>query len=106
MADASNDRAGPRPERRRIFWPGGLSARLLVLTIVFAALGGAMAIPAALASYEQQWLLDRVRAAELAAMAPDVAPDRVLSDQLKADLLQAAGVEIVAKSVDGVRSLV
>ena len=106
MADASTDQAPPKPEKPRIFWPGGLSARLLALTIVFAALGGGMAIPAALVAYEREWLLDRVRAAELASMAPDVAPDRVLSDQLKAELLDAAWVEIVAKSVDGVRSLV
>jgi signal transduction histidine kinase len=92
--------------RRRVFWPGGLSARLLVLTVVFAALGGAMAIPPAMAAYEQQWLLDRVRAAELASLAPEVAPDRVVSEQLKTQLLEGAGVEIVAVSIDGVRSLV
>ena len=92
--------------RRRLFWPGGLSARLLVLTVVFAALGGAMTIPPALAAYEQQWLLDRVRAAELASLAPEVAPDRVVSEQLKTQLLEGAGVEIVAVSIDGVRSLV
>jgi signal transduction histidine kinase len=104
MADASTPTAAP--ERRRFFWPGGLSARLLVLTVVFAALGGALAIPAALASFERQWLLDRLRAAELASLAPDVAPDRVLSEQLKIRLLQAAGVEIVAISDDGIRSIV
>ncbi|MBL8769863.1 MAG: HAMP domain-containing histidine kinase [Phenylobacterium sp.] len=92
--------------RRRLIWPGGLSARLLVLTVVFAALGGAMAIPPAMAAYEQQWLLDRVRAAELASLAPEVAPDRVVSEQLKTQLLEGAGVEIVAVSIDGARSLV
>ncbi|HEX7946107.1 MAG TPA: HAMP domain-containing sensor histidine kinase, partial [Phenylobacterium sp.] len=92
--------------RRRLFWPGGLSARLLVLTVVFAALGGTLAIPPALASYEKQWLLDRVRAAELASLAAEVAPDRVVSDQLKTQLLAGAGVEIVSVSNDGVRRLV
>ena len=106
MVEASIDRPIPKLDRRHIFWPGGLSARLLVLTIVFAALGGALAIPPTLATYERQWLLDRVRAAELASLAPEVAPDRVVSEQLKTELLGAAGVEIVAISVDGVRSLV
>src|SRR5438270_2925993 len=104
MADARTE--PPDRNRRRLFWPGGLSARLLVLTVVFAALGGALAIPPALAAYEQQWLLDRVRAAELASLAPEVAPDRVVSEQLKAQFLNGAGVDIVAVSVDGIRSLV
>lgn len=104
MADAPTE--APERNRRRLFWPGGLSARLLVLTVVFAALGGAVAIPPAMAAYEKQWLLDRVRAAELASLAPEVAPDRVVSEQLKTKLLEGAGVEIVAVSIDGARSLV
>lgn len=104
MADAPTE--APERNRRRLFWPGGLSARLLVLTVVFAALGGALAIPPAMAAYERQWLLDRVRAAELASLAADVAPDRVVSEQLKEQLLAGAGVEIVAVSNDGVRRLV
>lgn len=104
MADAPTE--APKRTRRRLFWPGGLSARLLVLTVVFAALGGTLAIPPSLASFEKQWLLDRVRAAELASLAAEVAPDRVVSEQLKIQLLQGAGVEIVAVSSDGVRRLV
>src|SRR6187549_3106416 len=106
MADASTPSPRVNGLRRRLFWPGGLSARLLVLTVVFAALGGAMAIPPAMAAYEKQWLLDRVRAAELASLAADVAPDRVVSEQLKAQLLAGAGVEIVAVSNGGVRQMV
>jgi hypothetical protein len=103
--DGGRHHADPTAERaaRRLFWPGGLSARLLVLTVVFAALGGTVAIPPALAAYEKQWLLDRVRAAELASLAAEVAPDRVVSEQLKNQLLAGAGVEIVAVSDDGVR---
>ena len=104
MADAP--RAPTDLVPRRLFWPGGLSARLLVLTVVFAALGGALALPPLLAGYEKQWLLDRVRAAELASLAPEVAPERVVSEQLKTELLKGAGVEIVTISTDGVRSLV
>ena len=104
MADAPREPIDRIP--RRLFWPGGLSARLLVLTVVFATLGGALAIPPLLAAYEKQWLLDRVRAAELASLAPEVAPERVVSEQLKTELLKGAGVEIVAISIDGVRSLV
>ncbi|THD77006.1 MAG: HAMP domain-containing histidine kinase [Phenylobacterium sp.] len=104
MADAPQEPS--IPERPRLFWPGGLSARLLTLTILFVAFGGALSLPPALASFEEQWLLDRVRAAELASVAPEVAPDRKVSEQLKAELLKGAGVEIVAISNDKVRSLV
>jgi signal transduction histidine kinase len=106
MADAPKPQKLRKPSPRRFFWPGGLSARLLVLTILFVALGGALTLPPALAAYERQWLLDRVRAAELASLAPEVAPDRVVSEQLKAQFLNGAGVDIVAVSVDGIRSLV
>ena len=107
MADVSTPTEPPvRHGRRRLFWPGGLSARLLVLTVVIATLGGALAILPAMAAYEKQWLLDRVRAAELASLAAEVAPDRVVSEQLKIQLLEGAGVEIVAVSSEGVRRLV
>jgi signal transduction histidine kinase len=104
MADPPQEPATkPRP---RFFWPGGLSARLLTLTILFVAFGGLIALPPVLAAFEEQWLLDRVRAAELASLAPDVAPDRKVSEQLKAELLRGAGVETVAISNDKIRSLV
>src|ERR1700742_2996094 len=107
MADAAPTppQEETRPERPRFFWPGGLSARLLTLTILFVAFGGLLSLPPALASFEQQWLLDRVRAAELASLAPEVAPDRKVSEQLKTELLKGAGVEIVAISNDKIRSL-
>ncbi|MFC3067609.1 sensor histidine kinase [Phenylobacterium soli] len=106
MADAPTPQEPPIPERPRFFWPGGLSARLLTLTILFVAFGGALSLPPALAAFEEQWLLDRVRAAELASLAPEVAPDRVVSEQLKTELLRGAGVEIVAISNEKIRSLV
>ena len=101
MADATTPQDGPKLRKRRLPLPGGLSARLLLLTVLFVALGGAMTLPPSLATYERQWLLDRVRAAELASLAPEVAPDRVVSEQLKAQFLNGAGVDIVAVSVDG-----
>jgi hypothetical protein len=111
MADTPTPQEPPsreegRPQRPRFFWPGGLSARLLILTILFVAFGGALTIPPALLDFEKQWLLDQVRAAELASLAPEVAPDRVVSEQLKTQLLQGAGVEIVSISREGIRSLV
>ncbi|HSV04366.1 MAG TPA: HAMP domain-containing sensor histidine kinase [Phenylobacterium sp.] len=106
MADAPTPQEPPSPQRPRFFWPGGLSARLLTLTILFVLLAGLVSLPPILAAFEEQWLLDRARAAELASLAPEVAPDRKVSEQLKAELLRGAGVEIVAISNDRIRSLV
>lgn len=96
MADASSSPAPKKPPTRRFFWPGGLSARLLILTVLFVAGASAFALPAALAAFEEQWLLDRVRAAELASMATEVAPDQMLSENLASQLREGAGVQTVA----------
>jgi signal transduction histidine kinase len=105
MADAPSPQELKRPPARRFFWPGGLSARLLILTVLFVAGAGAMAIPPALAAFEEQWLLDRVRAAELASMATDADPNQVMSEQLASRLRQGAGVQWVAVQKDGNRFL-
>ena len=120
MADASDSapqEPGPsgRPEAeagrdvrrsaRRLFWPGGLSLRLLILTVLFVALAGLMILPSSLAQFEDSWLTDRVRAAELASLAVDAAPNQVVSDKQSQELLNGAGVVSVAIQSDGVRRL-
>ena len=106
MADAPTPQASPRPHIRRYYWPGGLSARLLLLTVLFVAFGGALVLPPTLAAFEEQWLLDRVRAAELASLATEVDPGQVVSVQLSNKLTEAAGVEWVAIQTQGMRRLV
>jgi len=88
-----------------MLWPGGLSARLLVLTAAFVAVIGAGFLPPALAAFERQWLLDRVRAAELATLATEATPERVVTEEMSRQLLRGAGVSWVAISIDGVRRL-
>jgi signal transduction histidine kinase len=96
MADAApTPQELPRPKRPRFFWPGGLSARLLTLTILFVAGGGALAFPPALASFERQWLLERVRGAETVSRFADIAKSSVNGPQ-REQLLRGAGVEWVA----------
>jgi len=46
MADAPSPSAPKKPPTRRFFWPGGLSARLLILTVLFVAGASAIALPA------------------------------------------------------------
>ncbi|MBV9511900.1 MAG: HAMP domain-containing histidine kinase, partial [Caulobacteraceae bacterium] len=89
---------------RRIFWPGGLSSRLLILTVLFVALGGLVILPWSMALFEENWLDDRLRAAELASLAVDQEPNGV-SDRLSSQLLDGAGVLSVAVWSDGVQHL-
>ena len=107
MADPVTPSATAAPRTgRRLFWPGGLSSRLLLLTALFVALAGMVILPSALAAFEEQWLLDRVRAAELASTIADADPERRVTDQVSQQLLDQAGVVIVALQVDGARRLV
>jgi signal transduction histidine kinase len=104
------DQGPPRPSLPKIGrnrpWLEGLSPRLLLLTILFVMLGAGFIIPPALAAFEEQWLLDRVRAAELASLAADVAPDRRVTRRLSQQLLAGAGVVSVVIQNDGMRRLV
>ena len=106
MADDRSPQEPAKPLIRRWFWPGGLSARLLLLTVLFVIVGGALVLPPTLAAFEEQWLLDRVRAAELATLATEGAPDRKITRELSNRLLNGAEVVSVAMSVDGARSLI
>ena len=90
---------------RRLFRPGGLSTRLLLLTALFVMLGELLVLGPSLAAFQEGWLTDRVRAAELASLAVDAAPAGVVSDQLAGELLTGAGVVSVAVQSDGVRRL-
>jgi signal transduction histidine kinase len=90
---------------RRFFWPGGLSSRLLIVTVLFVALVSLVILPWSLALYEANWLDDRLRAAELASLAVDASSNAV-SDKLSNQLLNGAGVLSVAVWSDGVQHLV
>jgi signal transduction histidine kinase len=81
----------PRSEER-FPWPGGLSARLLLLTILFVVLAELLILPPSLAAYQERWLADRVR-------------DQMVTDALSAQLLEGAGVLSVALRKNGVRRL-
>jgi signal transduction histidine kinase len=94
-----------RRNARRLFWPGGLSSRLLILTILFVALAGLLILPSSMAQFEERWLEDRVRAAELASLAVEASPTQVVSNKLSNQLLDGAGVVSVAVQSDGVRRL-
>lgn len=90
----------------RLRWPSGLSSRLLLLTAAFVVVADLLILAPALSSFQERWLLDRIRRAEIAAGAVDVAPDNFVPDRLAERLLTSAGVTVVAIKEQGRRRLV
>jgi signal transduction histidine kinase len=96
----------PAPPRKRFPWPGGLSARLLLFTAIVVTFGGLLILPPTLAAYEEQWLLDRVRAGELASTIAESDPDLRVSDAVANQMFDQAGAVTVAVQAEGARRLV
>lgn len=98
---------GPRWLRRLARVPGGLSTRFMLLTAAFALLAEIMILVPSLAEFQDRWLLERERAAEVATLAHDAAPYALLADGvLVRKLLATTGVTTVAVKTDGVRRLI
>lgn len=110
MADAAPPHESPQPKAAAGLpigaWFRGLSARLLLLTVLIVVLANMLIVPPNLAAFEEQWLLDRLRAAELATLVEETAPGGVVTDRVRAMLLANAEVVSVALQADGERRLI
>jgi signal transduction histidine kinase len=84
----------------------GLSAKVLTLTILFVMLGEILIFLPSIANFRIQWLKARVAQAEIAALAAEAAPNAILDDGLRAEILKGAGVESVLLQRDGTKQLV
>src|SRR5580692_10460449 len=96
----------PTPGERRVFWPRGLSARLLLATALVVVFANLLIVPTLLAIRQQEWLSDRVAAGELASFVVEAANGGKVTEQLTQQILNSAGVVSVAIQADGVRRLV
>jgi signal transduction histidine kinase len=105
MADAALP-SEPSRNPRRFFWPGGLSARLLVITVVIVGLANLLILPPNLAAFEKQRLLDRLRAAEVATLVTQTAPHGVVTAGVSQKLLASAEVVQVVIGFDNERHLI
>jgi signal transduction histidine kinase len=99
-------RTRPLADTRRLLWPGGLSSRLLIITVLIVAFANLLILPPNLAAFEEQWLLDRLRAAELASLVEETAPNGVVTGTVSERLLASAGVVSVALQVGNERRLI
>ena len=86
---------------RRVLWPGGLSARLLLATLLVVVLANAVIVPVLLANRQRDWLSEKVAAGELASFVVGV-PEGKLTQPLKAQILKTAGLVAVNVQADGV----
>jgi signal transduction histidine kinase len=106
MAEPAPPEEPTAPGERRFFWFQGLSARLLLVTVLIVVLANLVILPPSLSAFEEQWLLDRLRAAELATLVEETAPGGVVTDRVRAKLLANAEVVSVALQVRNERRLI
>ena len=74
----------------------GLSGKVLAMTILFVMLGEVLIFLPSIANFRIQWLKGRIAQAEIAALAAEAAPDRILSTDLRTEILKGAGVLVVS----------
>lgn len=84
----------------------GLSGKLLLLTLLFVMLGEILIFLPSIANFRLNWLKNRVAQAEIAALAVEAAPDKMLSEDLKTELLAGAGVLVVSLKKGDSRQLI
>ncbi len=105
MADAAPPK-DPAKNPRRFFWPGGLSARLLMVTVLIVVAANLLILPPNLAAFEEQWLIDRLRAAEVATLVKQSAPNGQVTAGVSQELLASAEVVQVSVGIDNERHLI
>ena len=75
---------------------GGLSGKVLLLTVIFVMLGEVLIFLPSIANFRIQWFKSRIAQAEIAALAAEAAPDQLLNAELRSEILKGAGVSAVS----------
>jgi signal transduction histidine kinase len=100
-SETESHRAEKKPAR---FWPG-LSGKLLLLTIMFVMLAEILIYVPSIASYRLMWLSDRLAAGRTAALVLAAAPDQMVPEDLRMQLLHSVGARTVALKMGNKRLL-
>jgi signal transduction histidine kinase len=74
----------------------GLSARVLVLTVLFVMLSEVLIYAPSIANFRFDWLNNKLASGHLATLALEATPDYMIDPQLELTLLQHAGARLVA----------
>ena len=83
-----------------------LSARLLVLTVIFVLIGEIFIYVPSVARYRVVYLQEKIEAARIAALAVEAAPDQMVTEELRKILLVHSGVLQVSIKRDMQRTLI
>jgi signal transduction histidine kinase len=83
----------------------GLSAKLLVLTVLFVMLAEVLIYLPSVANFRRNWLNDRLAAAQVAVLVLEGAPDERLPEGAESRLLAGVGARAIAARVGGARRL-
>ncbi|GLS19038.1 ATPase [Labrys miyagiensis] len=83
----------------------GLSARLLVLTVLFVLLAEVLIYLPSVATYRRNWLSNRLSSAVTAALVLEAAPDGMVSDNLAMQILDSVGAKMVALKMSDTKRL-
>ena len=84
----------------------GLSAKLLLLTILFVMLAEVLVFVPSVSNFRRQWLMERIAAAQIASLAAEAAPGAELPAMLRDELLERAQVKAIAVKRDASRTLI
>jgi len=85
----------PRAEHLTRYVPG-LSAKLLLLTILFVMVAEVLVFVPSVSNFRRQWLMERLAAAQIASLAAEAAPGGQLPSTLRDELLDNAKVKAIA----------
>ena len=83
----------------------GLSAKVLTLTVIFVMLGEVLIFLPSIANFRVQWLKARIAQAEIAALAAEAAPNAIVDEALRTEILKGAGVTAVSLKRGGRKHL-
>jgi signal transduction histidine kinase len=93
------------PAKKRGRLKLGLSGKLLLLTILFVTVAEILIYVPSIAGYRLMWLSDRLAAARTAALVLYAAPDQMVSEELRRQLLTSVGAKTVALKMGNKRLL-
>ena len=83
----------------------GLSAKLLLVTVLFVMLAEALIYFPSIANFRRNWLTDRIAAAQVAALVLEGAPEDGLPEGSENRLLMGVGARAIAARIGGARRL-
>ncbi len=83
-----------------------LPGKLLLLTLAFVMLAEVLIFVPSIANFRVNWLMDRLTAGRLAALAAKAAPDGTMPQELRQELLNNARVQAIAVKEMNIRRMI